>query len=86
MVEGFKAESFPKIELHRPSLNTTLIFPADPDIIAIATDDNINLTPSNTSLLPPKIAELSIPHLLDINSPDFIARFIMNKFLGIQND
>ena len=86
LVEGFKAESFPKIELHRPSLNTTLIFPADPDIIAIATDHKINLTPSNTGLLPPEIDVLSIPLLLDINSPDLIAKFIMNKFLGIQND
>ena len=86
LVEGFKAESFPKIELHRPSLNKTLIFPSDPDIIAIATDDKINLTPSNTDLLPPDIAKLSIPSLLDINNPNLIAAFIMNQFLGIQND
>ena len=86
LVEGFKAECFPKIELHRPSLKKTLFFPTDPDIIAIATDDEINLTPSNTALLAPEIAELSIPSLLDINNPNLIAEFIMNQFFGIQND
>ncbi len=38
LVEGFKAEQFPKIELHRPSLNKPLLYPNDPDIMAIASD------------------------------------------------
>jgi molybdopterin-guanine dinucleotide biosynthesis protein B len=80
LVEGFKSEYFPKIELHRPSLKKTLIFPADPNIIAIASDDEINLTPANTDLLPPEIAELSIPPILDINNPNLIAAFIVKHF------
>ena len=86
LVEGFKAETFPKIELHRPCLKKTLIFPTDLDIIAIATDDEINLTHSNTGLLADEIATLSIPHSLDINKPHLIAEFIIKHFLGIQND
>ena len=38
LVEGFKHERFPKIELHRPSLGRTLLYPADRSIIAIASD------------------------------------------------
>jgi molybdopterin-guanine dinucleotide biosynthesis adapter protein len=38
LVEGFKAEQFPKIELHRSSLNKPLLYPNDPNIIAIASD------------------------------------------------
>jgi molybdopterin-guanine dinucleotide biosynthesis protein B len=86
LVEGFKAEYFPKIELHRPSLEKTLIFPTDPNIIAIATDDEINLTPSNTGLLAAEITKLSTPPLLDINNPNLIAGFIVKHFLGAQND
>lgn len=38
LVEGFKHEKISKIELHRPSLNKPLMYPHDPNIIAIATD------------------------------------------------
>jgi molybdopterin-guanine dinucleotide biosynthesis protein MobB len=38
LVEGFKQARFPKIELHRPSLGKPLMFPEDPDIIAVACD------------------------------------------------
>ena len=86
LVEGFKTESFPKIELYRPSLKKKLIFPNDGNIIAIASDDKINLTPSNTDLLADEIAKLAIPPLLDINKPDLIAEFIVKHFLGTQND
>lgn len=38
LVEGFKHESFPKIELHRPALGRPLLYPDDPGIIAFASD------------------------------------------------
>jgi len=41
LVEGFRHESFPKIELHRPSLNKPLLYLEDPNIIAIATDKEL---------------------------------------------
>ena len=63
LVEGFKHIRFPKIELHRPALGNPLLFPDDPDIIAIAHDDKLT---TNTT----------IPSL-DLNSPEDIAKFVV---------
>ena len=63
LVEGFKAESFPKIELHRPSLGNPLLCTLDPSIIAIATDA-------------PLAVELRIP-VLDLGDPAEIVEFIV---------
>lgn len=41
LVEGFKQETFPKIELHRLALGKPLQYPDDPSIIAIATDSEL---------------------------------------------
>ena len=65
LVEGFKKENFPKIELHRPSLNLPLFYPQDNSIIAVASDQPIEL-------------EKNIP-LLDLNSIDNIAAFILQQ-------
>ena len=67
LVEGFKAEQFPKIELHRPSLNKPLLYPNDPDIMAIASDRPLE-TPDYLTQL-------------DINQPEMIAAFILNQFM-----
>ena len=70
LVEGFKAEAFPKIELHRATLNQPLLYPNDPNIIAIATDTA--LISSNS------------PTQLDINQPNIIATFILKQFLRLK--
>ncbi len=67
LVEGFKAENFPKIELHRPSLKKPFIFPNDSSIIAVATDQPIE-TPAHLDQL-------------DINNPHKIADYITQKLL-----
>jgi len=67
LVEGFKAEPFPKIELHRPSLNKPLLYPDDPNIIAIASDCPLQTPDTLTQL--------------DLNQPDMIAAFILNQFM-----
>lgn len=64
LVEGFKAESFPKIELYRPNLGKPLRFPDDKSIIAIATDVPESL-PDN----------ITIP-VLDINDINAIESFV----------
>jgi molybdopterin-guanine dinucleotide biosynthesis protein B len=69
LVEGFKAEQFPKIELHRPSLNKPLLYPNDPDIMAIASDRPLE-TPDYLTQL-------------DINQPEMIAAFILNQFMRL---
>ncbi len=86
LVEGFKTEQFPKIELHRPSLQKKLIFPGDPDIIAIATDEKINPPSFPTSLSALEISALQHPPILDINNPEMISDFILNRFLRNKHD
>jgi molybdopterin-guanine dinucleotide biosynthesis adapter protein len=39
LVEGWKHHPHPKIEVHRPSLGKPLLYPSDPHILAIATDE-----------------------------------------------
>ncbi|MED5510235.1 MAG: molybdenum cofactor guanylyltransferase MobA [Pseudomonadota bacterium] len=62
LVEGFKHEPIPKLELHRPSLGKPLLFRDDPQIIAIASDEAI----TDSDSLP----------TLDINNTAAIADFI----------
>ncbi len=38
LVEGFKREAIPKLEVHRSALGKPLLFPDDPHIVAIASD------------------------------------------------
>jgi molybdopterin-guanine dinucleotide biosynthesis protein B len=38
LVEGFKRDAFPKLEVHRPANGKPLIHPEDPHIIAVASD------------------------------------------------
>jgi molybdopterin-guanine dinucleotide biosynthesis protein B len=70
MVEGFRHLSFPKIELHRPSLGKELIFPDDRSVVAIASDVSFE-----TGDLP----------LLNLNAPEEVAGFI-NRWLDNQGD
>lgn len=64
IVEGFKGERFPKIELHRPSLGKPLICAGDDTVIALATDVPVSVS--------------STPHLLDLNDIYLIAEFIIS--------
>jgi molybdopterin-guanine dinucleotide biosynthesis protein B len=38
IVEGFKTESHPKLEVHRAAVGKPLLYPNDPNIVAIASD------------------------------------------------
>jgi len=64
LVEGFKHELLPKIELYRPSLAKPLLYPNDDNIIAIASDTPLVDTPT-------------IPQI-DLNDTHSIATFIQN--------
>ncbi|HEY8555385.1 MAG TPA: molybdopterin-guanine dinucleotide biosynthesis protein B [Burkholderiales bacterium] len=68
LVEGFKAEAFPKIELYRPSLGHPLLYPLDPSIIAIATDAPLDP--------PPPLL------ILDLNRPEQIVEFMLAHARG----
>ena len=72
LVEGFKRERFPKIELYRESVGAPLQFPEDSSIIAIATDHPLHVT----SPIP----------LLDLNDPEAVSHFVVEVFLPKARD
>jgi len=66
LVEGFKNEPFPKIELHRAAIGNKLLFPEDENVIAVASDESLD-----TGDLP----------LLNLNVTEEVAGFI-NRWLN----
>ncbi|GAB2181462.1 molybdopterin-guanine dinucleotide biosynthesis protein B [Denitratisoma sp. agr-D3] len=60
LVEGYKRDPLPKIEVHRPSLENPPVWPNNPAVVAVATD-----APIDTHL-----------PLLDLNNVEQIALFI----------
>lgn len=42
LVEGWKRHAHPKIEVHRPSLGKPLLYPEDPWVVAIASDEKLS--------------------------------------------
>jgi len=70
LIEGFKAEKFPKIELYRADLTQPLLYPNDASIIAVASDLKLEL-PANLVGL-------------DLNNPVQIAKFILEHVLPAQ--
>jgi molybdopterin-guanine dinucleotide biosynthesis adapter protein len=62
LVEGFKRHIHPKIEVRRPSLGKPPLYPDDPSIVAVASDE----------LLP----GLAVPWL-PLSDPAAVARFII---------
>jgi len=68
LVEGYKPERIPKIEIHRPSLGKPLLYRDDPSVIAIATDDAAAIT-------------TDLP-VLDLNEAEEIVEFILTRFMS----
>jgi molybdopterin-guanine dinucleotide biosynthesis protein B len=62
LVEGFRDEPIPKIEIHRPSLSKPLLCQQDNGIIALAADESLE-------------QEIPIP-LLALNNPVEVVEFI----------
>jgi molybdopterin-guanine dinucleotide biosynthesis protein B len=60
LVEGFKQEAMPKLEIHRESVGKPLLFPDDPHIVAIASDTKLD-----TALL-----------MLDVDNAHQVTNFI----------
>ena len=61
IVEGYKSEAIPKVEVHRREAQVPLLHPEDPHVVAVATDEPL---------------ETSLPQL-DVNDVEAIARFII---------
>lgn len=62
LVEGFKRDRHPKIEVYRPSIGKDPLWPGEPGIVAVASDEDIQ--------------GLDRP-LLDLNDAPAIADFIL---------
>jgi ribonuclease R len=63
LVEGFKRDPLPKLEVHRPALGHPLLSANDPHILAVACDAPVD-TPLPT---------------LDLNDPIAVARFVVAR-------
>ncbi|MEP7069394.1 MAG: molybdopterin-guanine dinucleotide biosynthesis protein B [Usitatibacter sp.] len=61
IVEGYKSEPIAKVEVHRRASHTPYLFPDDPHVVAIATDEPVD------SKLPQ----------LDLDDAEGVARFIL---------
>ena len=64
IVEGFKRQSLPKLEVHRPSVGKPLICREDPTVLAVASDEPIQDLPVPRLELGdvPGIAEFVLAH------------------------
>jgi len=64
LVEGFKADDFPKLEVYRALVGKPLMFPDQKSIVALASDQ--------------RVAGCPLPQL-DIDDIEGIARFILDR-------
>ncbi|MFZ3087433.1 MAG: molybdopterin-guanine dinucleotide biosynthesis protein B [Methylotenera sp.] len=67
LVEGFKTADIPKIEVYRPSLDEPRLWVGDSNIIAVASDIQLETKPQ----LP----------VLDLNNIEEIANFILKRII-----
>ena len=66
LIEGFKNEAFPKIELNRPSVGKPWRYQEDPHVVAVACDD--------LTAIP---ADCTLPQL-DLNNLELLEGFILD--------
>lgn len=64
LIEGFKAHPHDKLEIHRPSVGKPALWPEDPHIVAIASDEDLG--------------DVKLPWL-NLNDPEAIADFILAR-------
>ena len=62
IIEGYKAEPVPKVEVHRRAGHTPLLYPEDANVVAVATDEPLDTT---------------LPQL-DLDDAEAVARFIVH--------
>ncbi len=67
LIEGFKKERFPKIEVWREGIKDAPLFTVDDTVVAVATD-----CPDLDTKLP----------LLDLNNAQEVADFVIGKFMN----
>jgi len=70
LVEGFRWEAFPKLEVYRPALGQPPLFPDDPAIVAVASD------------VPRPCGVADQVAWLDLNQPEVVLRWLNIKMSG----
>ncbi|MBW7900250.1 MAG: molybdopterin-guanine dinucleotide biosynthesis protein B [Rhodocyclaceae bacterium] len=70
LVEGFKNEPVPKLEVHRPANGKPPLWPENPNVVAVATD-----APGEARL--PAYLPAHLP-ILDLNDVEAIADFVVD--------
>ncbi len=68
LVEGFKRDAFPKLEIHRAANGKPLIHPEDPHIIAIASDVSL--------------PQAKVP-VVDLNDVEAIADLLLKRAVPV---
>jgi len=64
LIEGFKREHVPKLEVYRAATGEALLHPQDPDIVAIASDQRLDTRMPQFDLDdPPGIANFILSHV-----------------------
>ena len=76
IVEGFKRDQYPKIEVYRRGVSKELLCLNDPSVIALASDEAARLR-----IRVPGIPAPDIP-ILDLNDAEGISSLIEEKFLS----
>ncbi len=69
LIEGFKRQAHPKIEVHRAAVGKPLLYPDDPQMVAIASD--------------PPLGEAPIPHV-SLNDIAAIADLVERHAVGVE--
>ena len=68
LVEGFKRDNFPKLEIHRAANGKPLIHPEDPHVVAIASDV--------------ALPQAKIP-VIDLNDTEAIADLLLKRAVSV---
>ena len=68
LVEGFKRDAFPKLEIHRIANGKPLLHPEDPHIVAVASDS--------------AVPDSKVP-VVDLNNIDAIADLLLKNAVAI---
>jgi molybdopterin-guanine dinucleotide biosynthesis protein B len=66
LVEGYKRAAIPKLEIHRPAIGKPVLYPEDPHIVAIATDQ------------PGRLRDAPVP-VLDLSNVNALAELVISR-------